>query len=120
VALVQELSLTDRIFAGAVCAVALATLAFPYVRGEGTLLLQIVVFSAWDLLALLTSQVFADQHRGWVWLVASVVNVFAFCIFALPIWLLTRRRWPLGGARLIAGFAALYLASLFWLFPAAH
>jgi hypothetical protein len=110
----------DRILLGALCAVALATAAFPYVQGEGTLLLQIVVFSAWDLLAQSTSQVFADQHRGWLWLVASMVNVFAFCIFALPIWLVTRRQWPLRGAWLIAGYTALYIASLFWLFPAAH
>ena len=88
------------------------------VRGYGTVLFQIVVLGAWSIVANLTSGSFADQHKGIVWIVALLLNALGFAIVGVPLWLITRNRFPRSGPVLILCWTALYLAMLFVLFPA--
>jgi hypothetical protein len=95
-----------------------STAAFPSVTGYGTQLFQVVVLTAWAVLAGLTSSRFADQHHGILWTLAAGVNVLTFWIVAVPLWAFLRRRAQLVALCALLGLSAFYLASLFWLFPA--
>ena len=111
----------DFIFAALSILIALTTLAFPFVTGYGTQLFQIILFTGWRIVAKATSQLYADSNLVTVTALAAVVNVFAFWLVAAPVWALTRRRRPfvqLVGLMGLMLFAALYVGSLFWLFPA--
>jgi hypothetical protein len=79
-------------------------------------------FSWWPsvrgLPARLSSGIFADQPHGLLWMVALLFNMLCFGIVALPVWLISRKRWPTPGTLLILGWMSLYVAMLFLLFPA--
>jgi hypothetical protein len=100
-------------------AVAASTALLPSVTGYGTLLSQAVVLGSWGVVARLVSSRFADQHDGAVWGVAVLVNGLLFFVPALVIYALTHRKRRRLGVGLLLGWCLLYLASLFWLFPAA-
>jgi hypothetical protein len=100
------------------CAVGLSTVAFPWIRGYGMLLSQLVVLGAWGLVAALSSGRFADLHHGPVWLAALFLNLALFLIPAGMFWLTTRRRWPRAATVGIIIFCCFYLSCLFFLFPA--
>jgi hypothetical protein len=108
----------DRAFLLASVAVAASTAAFPSVSGYGTVLFQLVVFTAWALLERATSGTYAAQHHGVLWIIAAIVNVVAFWILAVPLWALLRRHSQVIAFLALTGFWAVYIASLFWLFPA--
>ena len=95
-----------------------STLAVPFVAGYGTNLFQGVVLGAWSIVAALTSDAFANLHKFVVWLVAAALNVALFAVPAAGVVLVTRRRWPVAGTRLLVFWLLFYLASLFILFPA--
>ncbi|MEP6592709.1 MAG: hypothetical protein ABJC51_03410 [Acidobacteriota bacterium] len=114
----MKTQLIDRALLVTSAIVALTTAVFPTVTGYGTHLLQIVEFTAWALLAGVTSGSFADQHHGILWVIVSGVNVFTFWIVAVPFWALMRRRSQSVGLSALLGVSAFYIASLFWLFPA--
>ena len=98
--------------------VAASTLLLPYVGGYGTVLFQLLSLNAWGVVASLTSQHFADTHHGLVWTIALVLNLIAFLIVALPVWVTYRNRRPAVGSLVIIAWSVFYLACLFLLFPA--
>ena len=100
-------------------AVAASTALLPSVGGPGTLLSQTVVLGSWGVVARLVSSRFADQHDGAVWGVAVLTHTLFFLLPALIIFAVTHRERRRLGVGLILGWGLLYLASLFWLFPAA-
>ena len=75
--------------------VALCTAAFPFIHSYGTALFLAVGLNGWFLVAKATSQVFADQHRWVVLLVAAALNVVLYSIVALPGYFAVRRRAPI-------------------------
>ena len=95
-----------------------STAGLAAVRGYGTMLFQIVVLGAWSIVAHFTSDLFADQHHGIVWIVALLLNTLGFAIVGVPLWLLSRSRLPKSGPILINCWTILYLALLFVLLPA--
>jgi hypothetical protein len=115
---VQFPAFVDRLFLVLALVVATTTVALPRVTGYGTLLFQLVAFTAWGLIKKATSGMFADQHHGLLWAVALLVNVFVFSLIALPIWASLRRRRGFLGSTLLVLWTGFYVASLFWLFPA--
>jgi hypothetical protein len=104
------------ITSGAIAAASTAGLAG--VRGYGTVLFQTVVLGAWSIVAHFTSDLFADQHHGIVWIVALLLNTLGFAIVGMPIWLISRSRLPKSGPVLLICWTVLYLAMLFIVFPA--
>ena len=98
-------------------AVGVGTAFLPGITGYGTKLSQIVVLGAYAIIAAITSNNFADQHHGPIWLVALFLNLLLFLIPAFIIWLSMRRRQVSCSITLL-GWCAFYLASLFLLFPA--
>lgn len=99
-------------------AVAASTVVLPWVGGYGTVLFQVVVLEAWRLLSAVTSDQYADLHHGPLWMIALALNVTLFLVPAAVVWFAMRHRWPKSCATAIIGWCALYLASLFFLFPA--
>ena len=108
----------DMAFVGLSLLVSIATLGFPAVSGYGTHLHQLIVLSAWSLLAHVTSQPYADTHHGFLWSIALLLNVITFWSVAVPLWVLNRKRRPFVGVTALMVFAGFYIASLYWLFPA--
>ena len=107
-----------KVIAGASALVAMSTCVFPFVTGYGTVLFQVVVLSAWSLVASATSGLFADHHHEFVWPVALLLNMVAYAApLALLRLCLKRAGTPVRvGAVLV--WTAFYVASLFVLFPA--
>ena len=99
-------------------AVAASTFALPSATGYGTNLSQIVVLSAWSLIALVTSGEFADNHHVIVWLLAGLINVFLFSIPAAVAYALLRNRNSVVCIAVLMVWLVFYLACLFVLFPA--
>jgi hypothetical protein len=108
----------DKAFLAVCAVVAGSTAGLPFVWGYGTVLFQLVVFSAWDVAAKLSSGTYADQHHELLWTIALFVNLLCFCIVAVPMWLATRKRLPRISVLSIIGWTVLYVAMLFVLFPA--
>jgi hypothetical protein len=98
--------------------VAVSTAAIPYVTGYGTRLFQLVVLGAFAIVARLSSQVFADQHHSYLWIVAFLLNMVGFSVVAIPLWLLSRRRLRNWGPVLTVCWTVSWIAMLFILFPA--
>ena len=98
--------------------IAASTVALPYVTGYGTVLFQVVTLGASAIVASTAASLFADTHHPVVWSVALVLNLLLFLIPASAVWLAARKRWPLGCSAALLGWYALYVSSLFWLFPA--
>ena len=102
----------------ATAVVGLSTAIIPFIGGYGTVLSQLVMFNAWALVAATTSQYFADHHHGVVLFVALILNLGAFLIVALPIWLLCKNRKPSMAPTALAMWCVFYLACLFVIFRA--
>ena len=98
--------------------VAASTLLLPAVGGYGTILFQIVVLNAWDLVARVTSERYADLHHTPMWGMALLLNLLLFLVPACAYYRLCRRRWPTACAIGLACWCAFYLSALFFLFPA--
>jgi hypothetical protein len=98
--------------------VALSTVAFPYITGYGMQLFQAVALSAWALVAIATSETFADQHHFIVWPLAGVLNIVMFSVVALPLYFVLRRRIPIATSLVLAAWLLFYVGCLFVLFPA--
>lgn len=98
--------------------VAMSTAFLPWITGYGTVLFQVTVLGAWNIVAALSSTTFADQNHGPMWLVAVVLNVAVFSLPGLAIFWLTRTRWSWFGVVGLSAWAAFYLSALFVLFPA--
>jgi hypothetical protein len=98
--------------------VAVSTAGLPWVTGYGTQLFEVVALSAWAVIARVTSDHYAGEHHGAVWVVAALINVLTFWLIAGPLWVLTRKRLPALGLAGLLGFTVFYIASLFWLIPA--
>ena len=107
-----------KILLAATALVGVSTAVLPNVTGYGTNLFQVVALGAWGIVAAVTSGLYADTHHPVVWSVAFVLNVLLFIVPGGIIWLLGRRRWPIGSSVAILAWCAFYLASLFYLFPA--
>lgn len=108
-----------KILLAAACMVGASTVALINASGYGTSLDQIVELGAASIVAAITSDRFADTHHPVVWSVALVWNLILFLIPATGIWLAARKRWPAACSVAILAWCLFYLASLFWLFPAA-
>jgi hypothetical protein len=93
--------------------VAASTVVLPWVGGYGTVLFQLVALGAWGLLAAITSDVYADLHHGWLWLIALFLNLLFFLVPAVLWWLVTRRRWPSTASVGLVAWCAVYLSFLF-------
>ncbi len=113
-----NMRVADRAFLASRTVVAASTGGLPFVRGYGTGLFQLVVLGAWAIVARLSSGMFADQHHGPLWVVALLLNVLCFCIVAVPLWWVARKRLPKLGASLIICWTIFYVAMLIILFPA--
>jgi len=98
-------------------AVALSTVALPYVTGYGMQLFEVVVLGAWGLVAAVTSGAYADQHHFVVWPVAAVLNVVLFSFLALPLYFIFRRRAPVFSSTVLLAWLIFYVCCLFVLFP---
>lgn len=101
-----------------ITAAALATFGMPYVSGYGTVLAQVVGLGAWAILASISSGAFADQHHQILWPIAGVFNVTLFCLVAVPVYFVMRRRAPRSFVLFVVIWALFYIGSLFFLFPA--
>ena len=108
----------DLIFAALSVLTAVTTVWFPSVTGYGTQLFQLIAFAAWAVVEKASSGQYADTHLVAVWVTAAVLNVVVFWSVAVPLWALSRRHRPFIGMVALMFFAALYIGSLFWLFPA--
>lgn len=108
----------DKVLIGSEVVVALSTAALPFVTGYGTVLSQLIVLTAWGIVARLTSGRFADLHHGPVWIVALVLNLVAFSVLAAPIWAISRARASKLSSIAIAIWCAVYVGLLFILVPA--
>jgi len=53
--------------------------------GYGTMLDQLVVFGAWAIIARLSSGMFADNHHGYLWAVAFLLNMIGYSVVAVPL-----------------------------------
>ena len=109
---------TAKVLLAAAGVIGASTAVLPSVTGYGTNLFQLVAVGAWGLVAAVTSGMYADTHHPIVWSVAFLLNVLLFALPAGLIWLIGRRRWPVGSSIAILAWCTFYLASLFWLFPA--
>ena len=98
--------------------VASSTAVFPYITGYGTQLFQGVALGAWGLLAAVTTDTFADRNHLYLWPLASILNVIAFSIVALPAYFILRRRSPAFSSLLLLAWLVFYVSCLFVLFPA--
>jgi hypothetical protein len=107
----------NRTLLASLGAVAASGAALPWVGGYGTVLFQVVVLGAAYVLDKLTSESYVDHHHGVLWTLAFLLNVVLFAIPATLLWALTRR-WPQLATFMLVSLCALYLASLFVLFPA--
>jgi hypothetical protein len=114
----MNIRFADKVFFATGVLVAGSTAGLPYVTGYGTGLFQLVVLGAWSIIAHLSSGMFADQHHGVLWAVAFLLNIFCFAVVALPLWLLTRKRFPRWGSIFLICWTVFYVAMLFILFPA--
>ena len=112
------MKMTDMVLICSGMVVGTATAMFPQVTGYGTILFQLVVFSAWRIVALLSSDRFADLHHGVLFSVAFLINLAAFFLVAAPIWALCRNRASRFGSVLLLSWLLFYVACLFFLFPA--
>jgi hypothetical protein len=108
----------NRTLLASLVAVAASTAAFPWIRGYGTDLFQIVALGAAALVARVTSDAYADQHLAPVLAVALVLNLVLFGLPATLIWGVTRVRWKRFCVYALLSWCAFYVASLFLLFPA--
>ena len=108
----------DRVFATSTAIIGLTTAVLPHVGGYGTVVFQIIVLGAGNILAHFTSGLFADQHEGIVWAIALVLNMSAFLIVAAPLWAVLRSRAPKAAPVTIICWSVVYIALLFVLFPA--
>jgi hypothetical protein len=113
----ERLKPIDKVLAGSGAVVALTTAALPYF-GYGTILYADIVLFAWGIVAQLSSGQFADQHHSAIWPVALVLNMLGFSIVAIPVWAICRNRRPRAGSIAIVCWLVLYVAMLFFLFPA--
>lgn len=106
------------VFLSALAVVAASTAFLSGVSGYGTVLYQLLALTAWSLLATVTSSEFADQHHAAVWAVAVLTNLFAFSLVAAPVYFAMRHRAPRACGVTLFLWLALYVCSLFVLFPA--
>jgi hypothetical protein len=107
-----------KVLLAAACMVGASTAALPSVTGYGTIVFQIVAFSAWDIAVSITSGRYVDRHHALLWSVALILNLALFLIPATGIWFAARKRWSVACSVAILAWCMFYLASLFWLFPA--
>lgn len=114
----SRMKTTDLVLIGSAAVVGTTTAVFPQVTGYGTIPFQLVLFSAWRIVALLSSDRFADLHHGVLYLVAFLVNLAVFFLIATPIWVLCRNRFSRLGSVLLLSWLLFYIACLFFLFPA--
>ena len=84
-AMTKSVHIPRTILLGGLVLVAASAAVLPGVTGYGTELSQFVVLGAWSLVAAVTSSVFADLHREFVWPVAALVNVVLFGVPALVV-----------------------------------
>ena len=114
----MDVKTPDKVLAASCLTVALTTAIFPYITGWGTVLFQLVTLRAWGIVAHFSSGEFADLHHSVVWLVALLLNMVAFCIVAIPIWVICRGRAPKVASVATICWLSLYVAMLFFLFRA--
>lgn len=107
-----------HVLVGAACIVAASALEFSHVTGYGTILYQIVVFSAMGILDSLTSGGYADTHHRIVWITAAAISLTIFLIPEAVMWFSARKRWPVIFSAVTCVWCGFYLLSLFCLFPA--
>ena len=99
--------------------VAASTAALPLVAGFGTNLFQIVFFLGFGIVQALTSFDYADTHHAVAWCGAVIPNLTFYSLPAFGIWKASSKRSPTWRPAAILAWCLFYLASLFWLFPAA-
>jgi hypothetical protein len=107
-----------KAIAGGFSLVAVSTCALPFVTGYGTALFQLVVLTAWGLVASATSGLFADHHHEVVWPVALLLNLTAYGVPLLLLRFCVKRARSAVRVGTVVAWTAVYLASLFVLFPA--
>jgi hypothetical protein len=90
----------------------------PSVTGWGMKQFQLVVFNALFIVGKVTSEEYAESHLLWTWIVSGILDLVLFSVVAIPIWLLTRKRFARVGIALLICWTVFYLATLFVLFPA--
>jgi hypothetical protein len=98
--------------------VAMSSMVLPSVKGYGTVLFQLVAFSGYVLVAIASSQSFAEQNMAIVWTISAMLNVLYFVIPGWIIYRFSREKWQTRSAVLIWCWLLFYLASLLYLFPA--
>jgi hypothetical protein len=76
-------------------AVGASTIGIPYVPGYATNLDQIVGFTGFGILAVVTSDRFADMNHWALWPIVGIVNIMVFAIPGVGLWLAGQKRWPL-------------------------
>jgi hypothetical protein len=109
------MKIVDKVLVASTIGVALTTAAFGHVvnSGPGTILLQFLIIGA----ALLFVK-FVVPHHGLMLPAMLLLNMALFLLPAIPIYAVTRKRVPRLGSLLIVCWSILYVAMLFFLFPA--
>ena len=111
-------SIVSRTLLAATFLVAVASTLLPLVGGYGTVLYQNVVLRGWDIAEIVTSNKFAYGHRAFSWSVAALLSVLVFLLPAVAVLLVSRRKWQTVGAVAVATWCVIYIACLYFVFPA--
>src|SRR5438105_2460575 len=98
-----------RVLLSSMAVVGACTAVLPYITGYGTILFQMVVLYGWLIVAKIASQEYADLHPAPVLTFATLLNLTAFLIPALVIWVVSSRRWPRVSSALLMIWALFYV-----------
>lgn len=86
--------------------------------GYGTIHRQFVTLYGWSIAQAVSPAENAEPPLVLTMLFAGLLNVLVFLVPALIIWFVCRDKWPKVGRNLIVAWCVLFLATLFFLFPA--
>jgi hypothetical protein len=102
----------------AITLVAVNSIFLPQVSGYGTILYQIVIISSAMLVNGFTNAPLSEVGKHWFILALVFVNLTLFLIPTLIVWGIGKRRWPKFTSIAVATFSAVFILSLYVLFPA--
>lgn len=114
----QSSKTTLRLLLATMVLVAASTIFLPKVSGFGTILYQLVVLGAWQIVAIASSGTFVDQNHSVLWVVALILNVLLFLTPVVVAGPIAINRWPRVFQVCLVLWTGFYICALFFLFPA--
>ena len=102
----------------AISLVAVSSVFLTQVSGYGTILYQVVMLSSALLVNGFTNEPLSEVGKSWFILSLVFVNLLLFLIPTLTVWGICKSRWPKFTSIIVATFSAVFILSLYVLFPA--